>query len=105
MNDKQNLSIYYYFNDSTLFDPYSRFQAGGASMLNFGANTAERYQQFNVTHNFTINKQSGERGPLHLFPRVAGQLPAPAAHQFGPRLVRHGLPGRLLQRRNCRQMI
>ena len=54
LNDKQNLSIYYYFNDSTLFDPYSRFQAGGASMLNFGANTAERYQQFNVTHNFTI---------------------------------------------------
>ena len=31
INDKQNFSAYYYFNDSTLFDPYSRFQAGGAT--------------------------------------------------------------------------
>ena len=54
MNDKQNLSAYYYFNDSTLFDPYSRFQSGGAACVNFGASTAERYQQSNVTHNFTI---------------------------------------------------
>ncbi len=54
INDKQNLSAYYYFNDSTLFDPYSRFQSGGADVLNFGAGTAERYQQANVTHNFTI---------------------------------------------------
>ena len=37
INDKQNLSGYYYFNDSNLFDPYSRFQAGGADVLNFGA--------------------------------------------------------------------
>ena len=31
INDKQNFSAYYYFNDSTLFDPYSRFQSGGAT--------------------------------------------------------------------------
>ncbi len=55
INDKQNLSFYYYFNDSNLFDPYSRFQSGGASVLNFGAGTLERYQQVNLTHNWTIN--------------------------------------------------
>ena len=55
INDKQNFSVYYYFNDSTLFDPYSRFQAGGATVLGFGANTEERYQQWNLTHNWTIS--------------------------------------------------
>ncbi|MGH9543726.1 MAG: carboxypeptidase regulatory-like domain-containing protein [Terriglobales bacterium] len=55
INQKQNFSGYYYFDDSTLFDPYSRFQAGGASVLGFGANTKERYQQWNLTHNWTIS--------------------------------------------------
>jgi Carboxypeptidase regulatory-like domain/TonB-dependent Receptor Plug Domain len=55
LNDKQNLSFYYYFNDSNLGDPYSRFQAGGANVLGFGAGTLERYQQINVTHNWTIS--------------------------------------------------
>ena len=54
LNSKQNLSAYYYFNDSNLFDPYSRFQAGGATTLGFGAGTQERYQQLNFTHNWTI---------------------------------------------------
>ena len=54
INDKQNLSAYYYFNDSNLFDPYSRFQAGGAATLGFGAGTLERYQQLNLSHNYTI---------------------------------------------------
>jgi hypothetical protein len=55
LNDKQNLSAYYYFNDSNLFDPYARFQAGGATSLGFGAGTLERYQQLNISHNFTIS--------------------------------------------------
>jgi TonB dependent receptor-like, beta-barrel len=54
LNSNQNLSAYYYFNDSNLFDPYSRFQAGGATTLGFGAGTLERYQQLNLTHNWTI---------------------------------------------------
>jgi len=55
LNDKQNLSAYYYFTDSNLFDPYARFQAGGATTLGFGAATLERFQQFNLSHNFTIS--------------------------------------------------
>ncbi len=54
LNSSQNLSAYYYFNDSNLFDPYSRFQAGGATTLGFGAGTLERYQQLNFTHNWTL---------------------------------------------------
>ena len=54
LNDHQNLSAYYYFTDTTRFDPFSRFQAGGANVPGFGANTDERYQQWNISHNWTI---------------------------------------------------
>jgi len=54
LNDKQNLSIYYYFNDTHLQDPFSRFQAGGANVPGFGAITKERYQQWNISHNWTL---------------------------------------------------
>src|SRR5581483_1748970 len=52
--DKQNLSAYYYFNDENIFDPFSRFQAGGANLPGFGAFTKQRYQQWNVTHNYSL---------------------------------------------------
>jgi hypothetical protein len=58
LNDKQNLSVYYYFTDSTLFDPYARFQAGGADVPGFGADTADRYQQWNVSHNWTLTNSA-----------------------------------------------
>jgi hypothetical protein len=74
INDKQNLSVYYYFNDSTLFDPYSRFQAGGASVLDFGANTKERYQQFNVTHNWTISNNLVNEGHFTYFRESQGNF-------------------------------
>jgi carboxypeptidase family protein len=55
LNDKQNISVYYYFTDSNKFDPFSRFQAGGANVPGFGALTQERFQQWNVSHNWTIS--------------------------------------------------
>jgi len=55
INDKQNFSAYYYFTDSTLFDPFARFQAGGANVPGFGANTKDRYQQWNLNHTWTIS--------------------------------------------------
>lgn len=55
INEKQNLSIYYYFNDSTLFDPFARFQAGGSNVPGFGANTAERFQQWNLSHTWSLS--------------------------------------------------
>src|SRR5581483_4652063 len=54
LTDKQNLSAYYYFNDENIFDPFSRFQAGGANLPGFGAFTKQRYQQWNVTHNYNL---------------------------------------------------
>ncbi|HEV2175800.1 MAG TPA: carboxypeptidase regulatory-like domain-containing protein [Terriglobia bacterium] len=55
INDKQQLSGYYYFNDSLEFDPFSFFQAAGASVPGFGANFATRSQQANLTHTWLVN--------------------------------------------------
>ena len=74
INDKQNLSFYYYFNDSTLFDPYSRFQAGGSTVLNFGANTAERYQQWNLTHNWTLRNNLVNEAHFTIFRESQGNF-------------------------------
>ena len=72
INDRQNLNVYYYFNDSTLFDPYSRFQAGGATVLDFGANTAERYQQWNLSHNWTITNSVVNEARFNYFRESQG---------------------------------
>jgi outer membrane receptor protein involved in Fe transport len=74
INDRQNLSAYYYFNDSTLFDPYSRFQAGGANVLKFGASTAERYQQWNVTHNWTLRNNLVNEAHFTVFREAQGNF-------------------------------
>ncbi len=55
LTDRQNLSVYYYFDDLRQFDPFARFQSGGANVPNFGDSRATRVQQWNVSHTFTIN--------------------------------------------------
>jgi len=74
INDKQNFSAYYYFNDSTLYDPYSRFQAGGATTLGFGANTQERYQQYNLTHNWTLSNNLVNEAHFTYFREAQGNF-------------------------------
>jgi hypothetical protein len=56
INDTQNLSFYYYFTDSDLFDPFARFQSGGANLLDFGTGSRERFQQWNLSHTWTIRQ-------------------------------------------------
>jgi hypothetical protein len=55
INDKQNFSFYYYYNDGKQFQPFYNFQASGANIPGFGANIGSRYQQFNPSHTWTIN--------------------------------------------------
>jgi len=74
LSDRQNLSAYYYFNDSTLFDPYSKFQAGGATVLGFGASTLERYQQFNVTHTWTLRNNIVNEAHFNYFRESQGNF-------------------------------
>jgi hypothetical protein len=58
INDKQNLSIYYYFDDHHVVFPFAQFQAAGANVPGFASATAERFQQWNITHTWTINSHT-----------------------------------------------
>ena len=58
LNDKQNLSVYYYFNDDTTANPFATFELAGADLPGWGGTTAERFQQWNITHNWTINSNT-----------------------------------------------
>ena len=53
INDKHNLSGYYYVQDGTDFFPYNVFQAAGANVPGFGGNNATRDQQINILHTWT----------------------------------------------------
>jgi outer membrane receptor protein involved in Fe transport len=55
INDKQNLTGYYYYQDGSRFDPYNFFQAAGANVPGFGANSATRDQQINISHAWSIS--------------------------------------------------
>ena len=54
INDKQNLSFYYYFDDHHLISPFAQFEAAGANIPGFGSITNERFQQWNISHTWTI---------------------------------------------------
>jgi outer membrane receptor protein involved in Fe transport len=55
LNEKQNLSIYYYFNDDRTLNPFANFELAGADLPGFGDIVAERFQQWNITHTWTIS--------------------------------------------------
>jgi hypothetical protein len=58
INDHQNLSIYYYFNDDRTVQPFAFFQFAGATVPNFGSIVAERIQQWNISHTWTVSQNS-----------------------------------------------
>ena len=58
LNNKQNLSVYYYFNDDTTKNPFATFEQSGANLPRFGATLAERFQQWNISHTWTISNST-----------------------------------------------
>jgi Carboxypeptidase regulatory-like domain/TonB dependent receptor len=55
LTNNQNLSVYYYFDDHHVVSPFAQFQAAGANIPGFGSITDERFQQYNISHSWTIN--------------------------------------------------
>ncbi len=55
INDKHQLSIYYFFSDNFLVKPFARFQAGGAVLPGFGDSSDQRFQQANITHTWVLS--------------------------------------------------
>src|SRR5277367_2698721 len=58
INSKQNLSVYYYFNDDATTQPFSYFEQAGANVPGFGSILDERFQQWNVSHTWTISNST-----------------------------------------------
>jgi hypothetical protein len=58
LNNQQNLSIYYYFDDHHLVSPFAFFEAAGANVPGFGSITSERFQQWNISHTWTLNNNT-----------------------------------------------
>ncbi len=55
INDRQNLSVYYYFTDETDNAPFYGFQASGANVPGYGTIVKQRFQQWNPSHTWTIS--------------------------------------------------
>ena len=58
INEHQTFSAYYYFNDDRTVQPFAFFQFAGATVPNFGSVVAERIQQVNLSHTWTVNSTS-----------------------------------------------
>ncbi len=58
LTDKQNLSFYYYFDDDTNLQPFANFELTGADVPGFGSILAERIQQWNITHSWTVTNST-----------------------------------------------
>jgi hypothetical protein len=73
INDKQNLSAYYYFNDSFDSQPFTRFQAATPNLLQgFGNNNATRAQQINISHVWTLSSNVVNELRLSYFREAQG---------------------------------
>ncbi|MFY9908699.1 MAG: carboxypeptidase-like regulatory domain-containing protein [Candidatus Sulfotelmatobacter sp.] len=54
INDRQNFTAYYYFNDLRQLQPFNQFEAAGANVPGFGNFNNNRFQQWNLTHTWTL---------------------------------------------------
>jgi hypothetical protein len=54
ISDRQNLSVYYYFNDIRQLSPFNQFEQAGANIPGFGNLNDNRFQQWNLSHTFTL---------------------------------------------------
>lgn len=54
LTSSQQLTVYYYYDNDNRTDPYSTFQAAGATLPGFGDVFGTRVQQWNVSHMWTL---------------------------------------------------
>ncbi len=54
ISSRQSFSAYYYFDDIRQLQPYNEFEAAGADVPGFGNLNNNRFQQYNLSHTWTI---------------------------------------------------
>ncbi len=73
----QQFTAYYYFDDDHRTDPFSFFQAAGASIPGFGAIFKTRSQQWNLSHTWTIGSTAVNEFRFNYFRESQGTLNHP----------------------------
>jgi len=58
LTSQQQMSFYYYGQDAFDAEPFNYFLAQGATVPGFGTHTRTRYQQFNLSHSWTITAKA-----------------------------------------------
>jgi Carboxypeptidase regulatory-like domain/TonB dependent receptor len=72
INQKQQFSAYYYFNDDNLAKPFAKFQAGGGNIPGFGDHSLDRFQQWNLSHTWTISNSLVNEFRFNYFRQAQG---------------------------------
>jgi hypothetical protein len=55
INNQQQFTAYYYFTDEANSEPFNTFQAAGANVPGFGDDSKQRFQQWNLSHTWTLS--------------------------------------------------
>ncbi len=83
INDRQNLSVYYYFNDAYDAEPFTKFQAQSTNLLpGFGDLNKTRAQQVNLSHTWTINTTLVNEARITYFREGQGTFLSPQHHNL-----------------------
>jgi hypothetical protein len=83
INDRQNLSVYYYFNDAYDAEPFTRFQAPSNNLLpGFGDLNKTRSQQVNLSHTWTLSATMVNEARITYFREGQGTFLSPQNHHL-----------------------
>ena len=77
LTNQQQLSFYYYGADGFDGEPFSRFQAAGSNLPEFGNLTRDRFQQLNLSHNWMINGRTTNEARFVFYRGAQGQFLSP----------------------------
>ncbi len=78
LTGQQLLSLYYYGSDEYATDPFARFQDLGASLPGFGDRKRQRFQQLNLTHEWTITAKTVNEARVVYHRQGQGNLLSPS---------------------------
>src|SRR3984893_2955707 len=77
INKNQKLTVYYYYDNDFLQDPYAKFQAAGGNLGNFPGVFTTRTQQLNAAHTWTIGSRSVNEFRFTYFREGQGKFNTP----------------------------
>jgi hypothetical protein len=82
LTGQQQMSFYYYGADLSDGEPFSYFLGQGANVPGFGTRTRTRYQQFNLSHSWTITAKAINEARFVYYREGEGSLLSPTHTNF-----------------------